>query len=77
MTLCDVVLQMMYTAENEQSLRSTRGVADDSDSDDEPTTLQNDDLDTSTDDDDDDYDDCEQKTVKTRELEWDDSTLSY
>jgi len=67
---------MMYTAETEESLRSTRGIADDSDSDDEPTTLQNDDLDTSTDDEDDD-DAGEQKTVKTRELEWDDSTLSY
>ena len=48
----------------------------DSDSDEEPTTLQNDD-DDSSDDDDDDDDGGHKTSVKTRELEWDDSTLSY
>jgi len=65
-------LQMMYDAE---TVVSGRGTAD-SDSDEEPNTLQDDHDDDSSDDDDDD-DVCEQKMVKTRELEWDDSTLSY
>ena len=46
---------------------------DDDDDDDEPTTLHQDDEDADSSD-----DDSEQKTsVRTRELEWDDSTLSY
>jgi len=62
---------MMYDVE--ASMSGVHGT--DSDNDD-PTTLQNGDLDSSDDDDDDEYE-CEQKAVKTRELEWDDSTLSY
>jgi len=67
---------MMYDTEAGVTGGDPRDI-DESDSDDdgEPNTLQNDGIDTSSDDDDDDCDD--QKTVKTRELEWDDSTLSY
>jgi len=66
---------MMY---GEELMVSGRGQGSrDSDSDDEePITLQNhvDDSSSSSDDDD---DDVAKTSVKTRELEWDDSTLSY
>jgi len=72
---------MMYGPEAVVGRRATRSTAE-SDSDDEPHTLQHhddDDDDDDSSDDDDNVDDAEgdQKMVKTRELEWDDSTLSY
>jgi len=67
---------MMYGAEAAVSGRGTQSPADSDFDDDEPTTLQNNGIDSS-DDDDDDGDGSVQKSVKTRELEWDDSTLSY
>jgi len=69
---------MMYGTEAMVGRHGTRSTAD-SDSDDEPHTLQHRDDDDDDDDDssDDDVDGGGQKMVKTRELEWDDSTLSY
>lgn len=64
---------MMYGAETELSVHGTQS-PEDSDSDDEPRTLPSHDVDSSDNEDDSDHD---QKSSKTRELECDDSTLSY
>jgi len=63
----------MYNDDIEMSIRSSHDDGD-SDSDEEPNTLQNHEMDDSSDEE----EDTEPKSsVKTRELEWDDSTLSY
>jgi len=64
---------MMYNDDIEMSVRSSHDDGD-SDSDEEPNTLQNREMGDSSDEE---ADTEPKSSVKTRELEWDDSTLSY